>query len=163
METQGIMQAPTQRYGTETCGHCDQTFPPFPMCSCTLVKHCQHASPTPSCRRVAIIASSSISDPQPAEMQPVGLYCLFIFMHFYATLSYFILGMVKIEPRDSCMSSTCFTNKLCPGMHFFTKPKMVDTDGASLLDSEILVLFCSSLYFFSASKHCYSLIAIICF
>lgn len=148
MEAQGVMQAPTQRYGTETCGHCDYTFPPFPICSCTLVMHCQHASPTPSCRRVAIIASSSIPDPQSAEMQPMGLYCLFIFIYFYATLSYFIFGMVKIEPRDSCMSFTSFTNKLCPGMHFFTKPKVADTDGASLLDSEILVLFCSFLHFF---------------
>lgn len=33
-------------------------------------------------------------------------------------------------------------------MHFFTKPMMADIDGTSLLHSEILVLFCSSLYFF---------------
>lgn len=33
-------------------------------------------------------------------------------------------------------------------MHFFTKPKMADTNGTSHLISEILVLFCSSLYLF---------------
>lgn len=36
-------------------------------------------------------------------------------------------------------------------MHFFTKPKMADTDGASLLDSEILVCFVLTSIFFCIS------------
>lgn len=141
MDAHGVMQTPTQRYGTETCGHCDYIFHPSHV-------HLHPSDALSACFSNTIIASPSISDPQSAEMQPVGLYCLFIFMYFMLLYPILFLAWLKIEPGDSCMSSTCFINKLCPGMHFFTKHKMADMDGTSLLDSEISVLFCSSLYFF---------------
>lgn len=71
--------------------------------ACNLMMHYQHASQIPVHKNCHHLISSNFWAAVfwAAAWEPA----LLVYFHaFYATLSYFIFGMERIEPGDSCMS-----------------------------------------------------------